>query len=248
MNVWIVSSELTFVPGNYQEVLLPLVKHPDVKGLIILKNRNPRLLLKGLFFALSGLARGIGINLVKNYFRSFFDSRRKLFKSFAKKVVDLNTMNSSEALQLVSDEKIDLLINARTRDIYKTPILKAPTLGCINIHHGLLPDQRGVFCDLWAISQARDAGFSIHKMSEKLDDGEILKVKTVSTAGSTKSFKNYLNLGPKLEGEELFNLLNEIKSSAKISGIKNIRTPNTKYFKNPKISDLKRLKSEGFSL
>jgi methionyl-tRNA formyltransferase len=246
VKVWIVSSELTFVPQNYYEVLEPLVDLPEVKGLIILRNRSPLLFLKGLYLWLRGLAPGIGSLLMRNYLASFFDQRARLFKSRSKELRYFASINSPDCLDFIRSEGIDLLINARTRDIYKEEVLALPRFGCLNIHHGLLPHQRGVLCDLWALTRGDEAGFSIHRMSKKLDDGEILCVRTVPVNKELRSFADYLKLGARMEGEELRRILVEFRETKRFNTLQNERSSTTRYFKNPKAQDLRDFKKQGF--
>src|SRR6476619_6211503 len=89
----------------------------------------------------------MGATLVKNYLGSSRSLRKKSYESKNKFYHVLPNVNGSEALELIKKHDIDLIVNARTRAIFKKDILNATRLGCINIHHGLLPEQRGLMCD-----------------------------------------------------------------------------------------------------
>ncbi|NUM57844.1 MAG: hypothetical protein HUU56_04390, partial [Bdellovibrionaceae bacterium] len=187
MKAIIVTSQITFVPENYDRFVLKMAEHPHVLGLIVLKNRDPLFLLKATYLILSGAAPRLGFQVFKNYLSSFTNKRTNGYKKNQKKIWFLDTINSSEAIKIVEEEKVDLIVNARTRYIYKKSILNIPRYGCINIHHGLLPNQRGLMCDFWAHLEGEKFGFSIHKMTSKIDDGDILKVIEVKS-----SKNNYL--------------------------------------------------------
>ena len=59
-------------------------------------------------------------------------------------------------------QKIDLLVNAGTPRILKSNLLKAPSIGVINCHPGILPDFRGCTCVEWAIYLDQPIGNTVH--------------------------------------------------------------------------------------
>lgn len=61
-----------------------------------------------------------------------------------------------------------------------TDILNQPTFGCINFHFGLLPKYKGADPVFWQLkNQEVLGGITIHKMTEKIDEGNILHVAEV---------------------------------------------------------------------
>src|SRR5690606_523522 len=94
--------------------------------------------------------------------------------------------------------------------IYKRSILQAPRLGCLNVHHGLLPRYRGTMCDLYALSEGREAGFSVHVMTPKLDAGPILRRQIVG--GGTRDYLSYLRHTGPIEARVLTELVDEIEN------------------------------------
>ena len=48
--------------------------------------------------------------------------------------------NSLENIELINKRGIDLLINCGTPRILKATVLKAPKIGVLNCHPGILPD------------------------------------------------------------------------------------------------------------
>lgn len=61
-----------------------------------------------------------------------------------------------------------------------TDILTKPTFGCINFHFGLLPKYKGADPVFWQLKNREVlGGISIHKMTEKIDEGNILHVAEV---------------------------------------------------------------------
>ncbi len=198
MKVLIVTSQVTFIPHNYNDLIIGMASHEDVVGLVELKNKNISLFLKSLgmcFF----IAPRLGFQLLKNILGFSSAKRKHAYESLNKSFVRLKTVNCEQMIQLIKSQDIDLVVNARTRFIYKKTVLSAPKIACINIHHGLLPEQRGTMCDLWALAEGSDAGISIHEMTEKIDDGSILARQIMPS--ETKNYLDYLASSAKREIE-----------------------------------------------
>ena len=147
MKFILVTSEVTFVPENYnlflQSLFLNLSEDcSQIDALVVLQNNSVKLLIQGVVLMIMG-ARKIGLNLIKNSILARSRDHEKLASSFGIKTLYFKNPNDPNFIEYVKEKKIDLIINARTRYIYKKKILKAPVLGCINNHHGILPDHRG---------------------------------------------------------------------------------------------------------
>lgn len=212
MKAFLVTGQITYVPDNYAPFLDELFRtHKDCfTGLILLQNLNLEVTLKAMGIYALG-AKNIGADFLKNIAASKLgnDPRKRICRKYNIPIYPFNNMNEKAAIDLVKAQNIDLVVNARTRCIYKQEILAAPRLGCLNIHHGLLPEYRGTSCDLYALHENRTAGFSIHKMEKKLDDGAILKRCEVNY--SNKNYREYLNLSAKQEALALGEVLTHIK-------------------------------------
>ncbi|HMD68557.1 MAG TPA: formyltransferase family protein [Chitinivibrionales bacterium] len=210
MKTLLATSRVTYVPRNYRDALEAVVAGAaeHVYGLLVIDNLDFSLVKKAAGLFLLGAPR-LGRVFAANLFCAVFDRRTALFRSLQKPVISARDANETQVVDLVRRERIDLVVNMRTRCLFKQPLLAAPRLGCINIHHGLLPRFRGTMCDLYALADNRPAGFSIHVMSEKLDDGRILFRKEVSAPGE-KDYVAYLSKTGRQEGEALAALLGQI--------------------------------------
>lgn len=246
MKTLVLSSEVTFVPNNYEELVIPLADSSHVCGLVLFKNRSFDLLAKALALILLGAAPRFGWTLIKNFFG--FSSRRKIraYQKHNKNVLVFSSAEDPKLIAWIKNEKIDLVLNARTRYLFKKELLQAPRLGCINIHHGLLPLQRGVMCDFWAHLENTPFGFSIHQMTEKIDAGEILEVVEVST--DRTSYLRSILAGSKLEAKVCKEVLEEIAQADGIAGRENKRTEHTVYRKNPRFKDFFKMKAIGIKI
>ncbi|MDJ0795539.1 MAG: formyltransferase family protein [Calothrix sp. MO_167.B12] len=82
--------------------------------------------------------------------------------------------SSQETTQFVEEQGIDLLINAGTPRILKENILKAPKIGVVNCHPGILPNFRGCSCVEWAIYLDEEIGNTVHLMTKEIDEGPLI--------------------------------------------------------------------------
>ena len=157
-------------------------------------------------------------------------------------------MNLKTTQSILKKLAPDIIVNARTRDIYRKEVLAIPKIGCINIHHGILPDERGVMCDLHALAAKKPAGFSIHLMTPKLDDGDILKTCVVTSSGG-RDFLDHVAIGAKMEAKAVGKLLEKIALHSAIPpGDKN-RSDNMSYRKSKfGLRDVQALKRMGMRI
>lgn len=251
MKIAVVTSEVTFVKENYNQFLEHLFENStDLHfELIVLKNNHYSHIFKGLGLMLMG-AFHTGFHLVKNALLAPLKDHEKVANLYNIKTHYYPTANDPRFLDFVKINNIDLIVNARTRDIYKKKILNAPKFGCINIHHGILPKNRGTMCDLYALYEGQPAGFSIHKMEAKIDDGAIIKTKTVTSPYSEEplNFPKHIYDSSKVEGKEMSHLLKIIKETQNLPIEMENKSPDIKYTKNPNFSLLRRMKQKGMIL
>jgi methionyl-tRNA formyltransferase len=81
---------------------------------------------------------------------------------------------STATADLVRSLSLDLLLNAGTPRILGAELLRAPSIGVLNCHPGLLPRFRGCTCVEWAIYLDEQVGNTVHFMNEHIDEGPIL--------------------------------------------------------------------------
>jgi methionyl-tRNA formyltransferase len=240
------TSQVTFVPHNYDDLIVGLADCPQVGGLLELANAGWRLTLKACAQIVVG-ARRVGRTLLANQWGSSPTRRRQAYIAQGKPVWRLPSINCPEAARLVRDQGFDLIVNARTREIYRPEVLSAPRLGCLNIHHGLLPEQRGLMCDLWALHEQKPAGFSVHMMAPEVDAGPIV-VRVEVSDGTDRNFLRYLERATGRELIELQLVLKQIEAQNEIGGQPNQPGPNLRHRRNPTLTDLHAMKNGGLLL
>jgi methionyl-tRNA formyltransferase len=89
-------------------------------------------------------------------------------------------LRDPEAVQTVLDLKPDLIVTAAYGQILPEEILKAPRLGCINVHASLLPKYRGGAPIHRAIMDGeKETGVTIMYMVKALDAGDMIAQRAV---------------------------------------------------------------------
>ena len=254
MKILVVTSEVTFVPENYnlflEALFAPLASFTDINiELVILKNNSLLLSFKGLLLALMG-ARHIGFHLIKNSIKALIKDKNYLTKKYNINIHYFANPNSVEFKEFVKKNNTDLIINARTRFIYKSKTLKIPKIAAINIHHGLLPDYRGTMCDLWALLDNRPTGFTIHVMDKKIDNGAIIKKIQTSTSGDAirLNFASLIKESSKIEGLEMANTILTIKNNNDLPIEADNISHNPVYTKNPDFFTIRKILQKGIEL
>jgi methionyl-tRNA formyltransferase len=246
MRALLVTSQVTFVPRNYDDLIVGLADCPQVAGLLVLANDGWHLMAKAVALIALG-ARRVGGMLVANQWGRSHVRRRCAYAAHGKPVWSLPTINHPTAARLIAEQRIDLVVNARTRQIYRPDILTLPRLGCLNIHHGLLPDQRGTMCDLWALHERVPAGFSVHQMTARVDAGPIL-ARVEASAGADRDYLRYLAETTRRELAELRALLAQIERQDAVAGQPNVPGPGLVYRRNPTRVQLRAMKKGGLLL
>ncbi|MBF0407143.1 MAG: hypothetical protein HQM10_07310 [Candidatus Riflebacteria bacterium] len=252
MKVIFVTSSVTYVKDNYlslfNKLFTGLEKLPDVHPVALGVLQVPKpYLLKNIFGLIALGAPDVGLTLMRNLASSCVnDPRIQLASARGMKVLKPGNVNSPDSLKEIAALSPDLIVNIRTRNIYRDEILKLPKIACINIHHGLLPDHRGTMCDLWAWVEGRPVGFTIHKMNAKIDDGEILYRKEIPV----KNVKSYIEIpfiSSQYEADGLLMCIEKFLQNSNWKGFPNSKSgvPHTR---NPSFSKISEWRKMGLKL
>lgn len=248
MKIILVTSQITYIPNNcldfLSEVMSKNSKH--IVGLVLINNLPFDLLPKTLWLYGMGCTN-FANTLIRNTYELLFGKRERLFRKNNRAVFKVNSMNDPKMIDWVKENEIDLIINLRTRCIYKKEILNTPKFGCINIHHGLLPKYRGIFGDLYALYENRPAGISIHIMSEKIDDGQILYTKVISN-NREKNYRKYLSANGHEEANLVTKLLNHIEQYGDVPKGRENKSAQPIYTKTPNKYDIRKMQKGGMIL
>lgn len=246
MKILIVTSEITFVPRNYHTLTLGLSSIPEVYGLMVIRNRNFSLFSQALSLILTKAAPSLGWQLVQNFASPTNWIRRKHYESQGKKFWVVDDINSHQSLELIRQHEIDVILNTRTRTYYRPSLLKIPRLGCLNIHHGLLPEQRGLMCDLWAHAENTRSGVTLHEIVPRLDAGKILR--RVVIPQSEEGYLDYLEQTSLIEMALVQDLVREIRETGHWQGAENQLSVPFRYRNNPSIQELLQFRRSGLNV
>jgi folate-dependent phosphoribosylglycinamide formyltransferase PurN len=118
--------------------------------------------------------------------------------------IEVDSLNSPDAVKLLHDKQIDLCIYAGA-GIMRKDIIGAAPLGLLNAHMGILPGYRGMNVTEWAAWNGDPVGCTVHLIDTGIDTGDILVTRTVdvSSAGNIAELR-------KLVDESQIELLGEV--------------------------------------
>lgn len=86
-----------------------------------------------------------------------------------------NNINDLDAVSFIKSLEPDIIVSAYFSQILKEPILNIPRKGCINVHPGYLPEQRGAMNYFWVLANNIPyTGVSLHWMDSGIDTGPLL--------------------------------------------------------------------------
>jgi len=204
MKIILVTSDLTYAPKNYNDVFEYVINNASqhLAGVVIVKISKISVFAKVpyLYFA---RCNNMANTLIRNLADTLSGRKRKFLTELKIPFVFVNSINDERTISWLKSIKPDLILNMRARCFYKEAVLQIPRLSCVNVHHGILPHQRGLFCDLYALADDKTAGFTIHRMISGIDQGSIFH-----TQEADKN-KNYIEIKEKIEHLKLDKLNKE---------------------------------------
>jgi methionyl-tRNA formyltransferase len=91
------------------------------------------------------------------------------------RILPYRNVNNPRFIDYVKKNRIDLIISVAASQIFRSEILGAPRLGCINIHNAPLPYYRGMMPSFWQMFAGEESvTATVHEMVEELDKGRIV--------------------------------------------------------------------------
>lgn len=155
-------------------------------------------------------------------------------------------INDPSFIKEISERKIDLIISIAASQVFKKEILQAPRYGCINLHSGKLPCYRGMLPNFWQLYHLEPvAGVTVHRMNEKLDDGEIILQKDV-TIDPQESLETLIQRTKRVGAELIIEALDRFCSGT-LRYFPNDRERAT-YFTFPSRRDVRQFRKKGLRL
>lgn len=123
--------------------------------------------------------------------------------------------------EIFKSYQADLFVVVAYGVILPKVILDAPRYGCINVHGSLLPKYRGAAPIQRAVYNGdQETGITIMRMNEKLDEGDILSIKSI-------------NIDAKDTSDSLFNKLTHVGATLLCDTIDQIAQSDNKLSSTP---------------
>ena len=103
----------------------------------------------------------------------------KIAKKLSSHVKDLKIVKKKITLKRIQKYKPDIIFSLGYRFIISDEIINYPKYGCYNIHKSMLPLNKGANPVFWTILNNTIAGISIHKVSSRIDSGQVYEQKKI---------------------------------------------------------------------
>lgn len=248
VKVALVLSAITYVPANcdlaLQQVLKTHAHH--LSGIIQLENLDTGILAKAVWLYSIGCHQ-TAHTLFQNTWRIITQRRRRLLTSHNLPLISAKSVNQPHVIEWLKHHRIDALINLRTRCIFRSEVLSAPRFGCFNLHHGLLPHYRGMYCDLYALYENRPAGISLHQMNRQIDAGRIIYTRQISS-GKEKNYRDYLSKVGQAEADVIIRFIDYLSRYQKPPHGKINAHRHIVYTRTPSQTTIKQMHQAGLIL
>ncbi|MBP7936955.1 MAG: hypothetical protein KA354_20115 [Phycisphaerae bacterium] len=116
--------------------------------------------------------------------RGFQDWDRPLSRScqvMGIEYLHASSVNAPVAVEAVRRNRVDVLLSA-VAELYRSPMIEAPTIGILNAHMALLPRFRGMNALEWSVLLGQTIGVTIHFVAHRVDTGAIVLRRAMEVA------------------------------------------------------------------
>jgi polysaccharide deacetylase family protein (PEP-CTERM system associated) len=184
-------------------VLIPLPGHGSVRN--PLQNLKRYLSLYGFRAFPLQLARFLVLKtaaLLNLPTRSPHSLRRvaRMTKASCLKCSNINDETGVELLRSINP---DVILSIACPQILSPRVLEIPRLGAWNVHSALLPRNRGMLPTFWSLYRGDPPGVTLHRMTRRLDDGDILLQRSIPATIEETSLHSLLSASKSVAAELL---------------------------------------------
>lgn len=200
----------------------------------------------------------MGLKSIKRTLQGVIDKifRYKLYKGecsikhtsrvIGAKYKEISNSNSEEFVEYIRQMSPDLIISYSAPQILKPELLAIPKHGIINVHGSLLPDYRGCLPSFWYLfNEEQVGGASVHYMSERIDDGGIIKQGEIDIR-DCKTMMSLIAKTKKLGGQLMVEAITDISNDNVV--VKPNNAKDGRYFTWPTQEEAKLFRKKGKSL
>ena len=133
--------------------------------------------------------------------------------------VDCTDPHADSVLDFVQKAEPDYVLLAGAQ-IIRPSLYELGRHGALNRHLGLLPEMRGSDCPIWAFALQRPecSGYSIHRVVQRVDAGDILLRRPVAVAGEA-SLGDYLRRLQREASEAFTAVLGQILDGTPLASV-----------------------------
>ena len=146
------------------------------------------------------LAHGVDVKLVVTHKDNpaeniWFESVADLARLHDIEVITPDNPNDTEVVERIAALQPDFFFSFYYRDMLKSPLLAIPKRGALNMHGSLLPKYRGRVPVNWAIIKGEtETGATLHYMTEKPDNGDIVAQQAVPILPNDTALEVFLKV------------------------------------------------------
>ncbi len=202
----------------------------------------------GFRFAVYKALNLLAVHCFKGKFPGTFSVRHSLLKN-GYQIFSFSDVNAEEFINFVKENEIDLLVSVGGSQKFRSQILTAPKLACINVHNAKLPKNRGMLPTFWAMFQYDEdssTAMTVFKMDENLDSGEIILQENVQLNPHGESLEELIIKMKKKNAPLLMKAIQMFKNGT--PPLHPNDDSKATYFSFPKSEDVKKFKSKGYKL
>lgn len=155
----------------------------------------------------------------------------------------IHDSNSEEFIEEVKELEPDVILSFSAPQIIKEPLLSLPKHGILNVHGSYLPYYRGCMPSFWYMFNEEDyAGATVHYMSKKIDDGDIVAQDKVYI-GDCDSMFQLMKKTKETGGKMMVKAIKDLENG-NVDSKKN-DTSEGNYYSWPTKEDGKKFRKEG---
>lgn len=121
----------------------------------------------------------IGLAIHPDYKAKFKDEIISVSGLPEDKIFDGSSICGKEVLEKIRNLKADIAVSINFDYILTSEFIDFFPYGCINLHTGYLPYNRGAYPNVWAIVDGTPAGVTLHYIDAGIDTGQIISQKEV---------------------------------------------------------------------
>ena len=158
----------------------------------------------------------------------------------------ITNSNAPDYIKYVRSRKPDLIVSYSAPQVIKEELLSIPKHGIINVHGSLLPDYRGLLPSFWYLyNDEKVGGATVHYMSEKIDDGDIILQEKVDIS-NCKSMFQVMTKTKQLGGELIVKAVKNI-ACCNVNSRPNVVSEGS-YYTWPTKEEGKKFRKKGYRL